>query len=518
MSTALQAQSLAPNDDATIALLQNRKEKEGDAFRVKVFRFKGGGQLSQLALTADDVHLDQIVNPEQWITRLIGGGPVFHLCVYHASDPTLQVGQSLKFRIEGEERPFTGQALSIPGYVGPKKILYPPIDDRAPAPLYAVPPTSPSPQGSFALAPQTQVPGGSSAGSGYLNIPPIAAPAEDAMRREREEIARREAEVREMRHRIEMDQLKRESEARTAALEGQLREISQSLKTPHAPPKTDWAPIVAAVAPIVTALLQGQEQARQAAVRSQEETSKQTQALLTTLIARPAIDPTMEKALDRMTALIERKNEEEPPSMKMFSSLSDAMGTVLDMTSRAIQMVADVGKPEPEPVGLMITREVAKGLQALASASQIGRMGGAPRALPQGQPGFAGMPQQAPVPPQGQQMQHDPQVVERTEQMIRVRHDPAQVAAYFVSNLASPTVPGNPHLEQALQQVGNDPFALLQQRLGTWLTEDPQNGAYVQLLAQHLEAQLRATGRLPEQIDQATGQGPEDEDDEEGEE
>lgn len=479
------------NEETIAKLSEVAKSDRGDAFKVKVYRIRSAAEMPSQVLGLNNVTLAHIANPEQWLPKLIGGGPVFQLYVYHMSDPTGPVlGTSrLVFNIGGSPKDCDHQQTLDPRYDGPRDIYFPDAPRLGfPAASYNIP----APAGALSSVPQSQVPGGNLPGSGLQSLVDPLARERDLLAAERTAIAARERELNARLHQVEMEGLRRESDAKFAALEAKLSRPVEHART------TDFGGIIAAIGgmitPIVTAMMHSSGETKLQMLKIQQEQAAQHQALLSKLMERPGVDPQVKEAQDRLFSVLEKQMTTEGPNVKMLSSVTEAMGSVMGLYGDAIKTLTDLQGGEKEPVGMLVVKELVKGINAVAqgvTASASGRRIPQQRALPNGgrpapaqvqaQPGFAGAPPVAAPATNG-----NPQVVDEIEAAIRKLTIPTQVARMFVEAL------NDPYLNAELDKYGRDPLKLFQARLGKWAGEHQTHMQYVQVLAAELDRALRA--------------------------
>lgn len=485
------------SNDETIEKLNAFAKEKGDAFKVKVYRVRSPAVMPEQVLGLNNVTVAHIASPEQWLSKLVGGGPVFQLYVYHMSDSTLPVqGTSrLIFNIGGAAKECDHAQTLDPRYDGPREIYFPDVPKLGfPSATFNIP----APAGALSSVPQSQVPGGNSSGLGSSSVvtQDLYARDREALAQERAALVAREQAMTQRLHAIELEAMRREHDSKFAALQAQ---IAQQLSRPPDHAKLDVAGIVTAIsgalAPIIGAVLTGQQQSRVEMLKIQHEQATQHQALLAKLLERPGVDPQVKEAQDRLFSVLEKQMTAESPNTKMLTSVSEAMGNVMGLYGEAIKTLTDLQGGEKEPVGMMVMRELVKGINAVANGVASSAKGRrvpvpVPRALPNGghtapaPAGFAGAPPSVPPPPSN----GNPKIVDELEAAIRARVIPSQVAAAFVQALQ------DPYLNAALDEVGRDPLKLFQARLGKWAGEHPLNMQYVQQLAAELQRQLSASG------------------------
>lgn len=466
--------------EEALNMLTARAKAEGDYFRLRVFRRSTPASMPVSVCTLDAAELAHIASPETWLPKLAGGGPIFTITVYHANDNINALVQHLAFQIPGEALPeINFGALNQPGWAGPKKLIWPdPRDAKqtvSPAqPSYAIPPSvTPFPG---ATAPQTSVPAGAGSPTGFNS-------AEWArLEAERNQLAAMRTALEDQRHKMELDAIKREQAAAIAALEAKM--IASAQAAPRGP---GLAEILTAIVPVAQSILASNNEMRAQMFAAQQESEKQRNAMLVSLLEKKADDT---------------------PNVKIMSTIAEAMGTLFKMTTDNMKAMQDAINGPEEPTAMKVVKEVVKGVNSIAAGMSQQPKVKLP-AQPQGTPQLAGVnPQQiarprhagatapvmqfqkpatAPV----QAPQPLASTVDQLENLIRTRTPVENVVQFFIGTF------GDKAMQDALQGASLDPVTLFQQRLGDeWITEHPENGPYVQSLAVTLQERLAAAGML----------------------
>ncbi len=507
--------------DETITLLRAKASDptacpQGDNFRVKVFRRRTGTLtgIPEHIVTMGDAQVLHIANPEVWLPRIAGGGN-FMLSVYPAHDPTSPIGSNVPFNYGNEPmREVQVHALAAlvktQGWQGPLSIVWPVPHELTPQQaqdLYTA--TSMAPSGNPQVhAPQTNVPNGGiqggpvpfGNGQGFQ-----LSPGYDPHFAQRErEMSEREAKLREEALKRDFELRLKEIEIRYTALVNQA--TARVDAAPKVPEKSIIAELAPVLGPVLTQMISAQNEMRLAMLKSQETAAAQQQLLLTTLLSKPTVDPAITKLEDKIERMMESSGDDG--GAKMVHTMADAMSSMTGMMMSTLKAAAEAGfggGEKQEHPGLMAVREVARAIESFGSSysgAMKGRAGPPPapaRQLPPGQrarrapvgaeaqAGFAGYAGAQAAQP----ARSGPNFVDQIERMIRAHHDPHEVALLVGQNLS------NPDLQNELAAVGGQIPALMERRLGVWLTEKKENHEYIEALFDELTDMLQAAGIIP---------------------
>lgn len=471
---------LTPQD--TIDLLNVKAKDLGDDFRVRVFRKRHAGALPESIATLDNAQVVHIANPETWLPKLAGGGPIFTLSVYHMSDSTLPLGGMISVAIPGTPREVDALAPKISGWNGPKTLVWPEVTaSRLGEPSYSVAPSL----SSFVTAPGTNVPSGGSGGGAFSH--------EFGMGRDydrlREQLMAQERALGEERRRMELDGLRREHELRMKEMEMRLT------NQPHQKTENSSGGIkdlIAAVAPVVSQMIQAQNEMRMQMMKLDADRASQTQQMLTVLMTKPLIDPAIQGLMDKAKG-------EQVPQAQMLSQMAEAMGAMTRTTMDLVQTAIDAGlggRQQEDPPALKAIREGAKAITALMSGYQssiqqqiTGQNPALPAAIPAPQrvSSNGGHGAQVPVEPQPggfNEMAQATPAVERVppsipgalgaiDGMIRAKAPVSQVAQTIINNLS------DGGLQMALMAVDGNIDTLIERQFGDWIKSSPANGQYI---------------------------------------
>lgn len=483
--------------DEALGVLSARAKSEGDSFRFRIFRKRSQASVPESICTLDGAELGHIAAPETWLPKLAGGGPIFTISVYHANDTVTALVQHIPFQIPGEALPeINFAALTSPGWVGPKKLVWPDPRDakqQPQFPSYSIPNPQPSVASySGATAPQTSVP----AGSGPSTVFPSM--EWTRLEAERNQLAALRMQLEEQRHKMELEGLRREQEAKLAAFEAKFLLAQQPTQK-----ASGLADILAPLVPIAQAIIQSNNDMRVQMFNAQQESEKQRNQLMITLLEKKADDS---------------------PSTKILSTVADSMGVVMKMATDNMKTLQEAMNGPEEPTAMKVVREVVKGVNQIASGlGQQQKIKLPPKpAAPQLAPQLAGITNghAGPKPAgatatQFQQSVHTPAAVpaqaplassvDILEAYIRRRAPVDEVVQFFITSFSDPA------MVQALQGVDLNPINLFQQRLGDgWINEHPENGPYVAALAHLLQERLSAAGMLTEEPASRGEDGEED--------
>lgn len=350
--------------DETIGLLKARSEATGaDNFTIKIFRKRQLGDRPDCIAVVNEAQIVHVANPEQWISRLCGGG-TFQLSIYHRSDPTLPIGGMINFTLDGQPRFPDHNALRAADWAGPRELSFPP-PGTTPQQVtsYTSLPQGGFPAGMQSTAPPNTVPGTPQLGSPHTFVDPRVDQlaqqltlanerlAAQAATYAAEKLADRERQAEERRQN-DLKAFRVEADAKHAAILAEMR-VAQSTQKPAA----GMTEIIAALSPIVAQVLAGQAKAAEQHAALAAASTAKTDALLASLISRPAIDPAL------LTIIAAKSDNSD------VSHYVDAMSGMAKMSTDLIRTAADInmGQNPPEHPGMMAIREVSKGLALIGA-------------------------------------------------------------------------------------------------------------------------------------------------------
>lgn len=522
--SSLSKPPLSVEESITILQAKIKELPSGDDLVIKVYRKRGGGAFGGVGIpdilaTLSGARLKDVASPEMWLPRLAGAG-AFLLSAYAPENAGVPLVANIPFIVEGTPREVDLDAVADPAWRGPTKLEWPERRTNQPQTGYSVNLVPPGPP--LVTAPQTQSSGTGTPGAHSV---PQQAPGIDLAAW----MAQKERELAEVRAAAERDrerliaEAQREKdrvtfEARLAALDARLAQTQAAPPAVPAAPKESLADIVKAVIPFAQQLLAGQQEMRLEMVRSQQANAGEMRELMKTLMTRPAVDPTF-------LALMERRDANEQPASVILAQTTTAMSTMMENTMLMARQVAESSGAPPESPMLAAFREVAGAAQKLIDASiQASKPRPRPRPRPAGQPpaphaaATAGpaSPGHAPalssnvVPFQrpsgiesddsasrihgfaGVESDGSENQVDILERMIRMREDPAKVAAFLIQVFYSED------FQEALAQANGSIPSLFQARLGDW-SLDPVNLPYAQALLEQVSTQGATAGIFQEE-------------------
>ena len=510
----------ASNDEILQKLADRMKDTpEGDNWRVKVFRKRIGGSYPfpiHLA-TLDGANLDQLANAEMWLPVLSGGGPIYELEVFHASDVARYAGGGrLRFTVQGEERAVSRDVVKQANWHGPSTILYPLAAEPGAesGPIFSAPPP-PNGSGSGVTLVGGSTPGGQQGGyaSGYgqasaygagsgAGFGPSAemrvALAElEAMKRDLAERQRREelSQI-ERKHRMEMLELEAKFKAQSQAQ-------MQAAAVPQKSPTEVIAAIIGAATPLLAAVMESQKASRAEQQQALQAIQQQNMLLMTKALEKPSIDPIMQQMMDRMAKAV----EDRPKPGAEMEPILEAFSRMTRMSTNSVAMAADLiarNSGQEEHPAMNIVREVRAAVEAVSEGIKASRIQPPARPPPQALPqGYGEMPQQAlPPPPQQQAQAPQPQapaeparpatLLEQIEKRIRAHEDVEAVGAQLLDAIAA----AEPSVAEGMYAAGGSIIDLFQMRLGSWLNAEAKNGPYIMELAKYLTSEAEKRGML----------------------
>jgi len=512
--------SVEMNHNEIIEALGAKAKADGDQFTLKVFRRNSFGSPQTAVATFDNAQATHFHNPETWLPRLAGGGPTFVLHAHHVKEPLKMVGGPILFSCPVSPESPAKTAIDVtlplqPGWNGPTEMSYPTKEtgvtfDRA---AYSAPPPGLPGTASQNLGTSNQDGGAPKTQEAYVQWQ-----MQQQLTAEKDRLSEKTRALEEERRRLEIENIRRESDAKLKALENTIT---------HAQPKTDIAQIIAvitaAATPIVTAILQSNSETRKEMERARAEQTQQTQALLNQLLTRPMVDPTV-------LAILDKKNS-EPPN-QMLHQVTESMGNVMQVAMDALRTAAELqGGNQPEESGTVKTlREISKMVGSLTAGFQASaiqqRATQQPRPPPVQRPALPQPPApqvvqqatqvthfpkpngnsaevvQTPAPeiqakPEEKTEEKRPEVeeeevgfVEYLKDLILAHHNPLEVAKEILDNL------GDEELQVELASVDGSFNDLIVKHFGEWISEDGRNLAYLQLLMGELNRQGAQLGLL----------------------
>lgn len=463
--------------DETYAALEAIAKATGDDnFWIRIVR-RSGVLATDVVARLEQAQLNHVAKPETWIPVLCGGG-TFVMTVGHASDEARNIGGPLIAQFKDEVRPVDLTVVGAPGWNGPKKITYPDPYAAGQPSYYRSPHGRP-----VGATPRNDVPppGGSWGGyddggrAGGRDGEAIAALRRelDAERKARDE---RERQIREERERERADARTREQEARYMA---ELHDMKTKMEAMQAQVQArptggmDLVGLAGVIAPLLKAMVDNQNALRLEQMKLAASASDGQRDFFKAITSRPAVDPTLQAALDKMERAIEKAKEESGGAAETMDAMTNAMHTMTKIAMQSAQAVAETSLKtragEEEPTGLKAFKEGMKALENIFGA--WGKSGGAAgatatdarRKLP-GATGVNGA--NGAIQKPGEKPGEPPDEVTQVVNAIRAERDVEEVATVIVKLAAAE----NPSFVKAMEGVRGNLNQLALDRLGTnWI-------------------------------------------------
>jgi len=482
----------APTYQEVLDGLSRVAEANGDCFRLKVVRRpSAASSLTQHVATFCDATWSMIANAESWLAPFCGGG-LYVLQIFDGKDGRKQYGSIVPSEIPGQPRPPDARVTKASGWIGPS-LIEAVTNTGAGATAYGMQHIDPSQVGT----------------PGPYNSTPAPRTLDEAGLRslfssQTEDLRRREREIEEKAHKVELEGVRRAADEQAKRLEAQLNDLKAivtnvaNTKPTPPPPGPDVGQIVAgilaAAAPIATAFWQSSsaekaaraaaEEARQRAEAEDRRARAVAEAEERRAAAtRPLVPP-------EILALLQTGAERGEKQAAEFGSLmkAQAESARINMESQAVaqrtmlQTIADIAQlqlktGEGEAPGIDWGKVVGGALQALAM------MRAPPGAMPAppGQPGMVA-PQQlagangaangAAAPPAPLPDVPESPILDKLEDRIRAKGSPPEIVADLKKALEDDGVKAEiAATEGGLEGVFGD-------RLGDF-AEDKANEAYM---------------------------------------
>lgn len=539
--------------EETLTMLRDRA-KDQDAFSVKVYRRKHLSLPPELVASLAGAVISHFVNPELWLPQLAGGGK-FQLQVFHpSSDVNKPVGGMLSIAIDTiDSRDVDITAPSRSGWQGPGEITFPLKDSARPAQQndmgYGASISPPGPGSTDSASSPThgwpRVPGGGVARMPYGNEQPgwearagLAAIETERRRFEEEKLAAERE-----KHKNEIAALQKSHEADNRALKAELMgEIRAAKPTGPDPMATLLTSMMAQQAEDRRAAEAQRSEDRRLAAAAQERSDARFMSMMEKMNDRPKEDPlALVAKVMELTGGGKKGNDGIVEAQtKMMHSMSEMMSQQVGVAMEFVSAAADMQLGQQggnEPGWVKGLESVVKTVGAMAKGAQI------KRPAPIGQPPQQPLPPQAqahpdqqyPQPAPGSQAQPVPvqqfakpakqpkaEMPPAIDQFINAIKNynlpPAHIAKALVTNISDPS------LIEAFAAAGGDFEALIQQRLGAWANEKPENAVYLVALIAEVKRQfieagiIEADAPVGEQEEQGDGEEEEEGQIEEGDE
>lgn len=424
-------------EQETMQILRDAQNKDGNAFRVKIWHKSAPNFQEHLAANFSGVTLEQVETWDEWVPRLFNGCPgLWSMQVSHGTQPAHQYGGPLKFSVDGPpgKKPVLDfKMLQAEEYSGPRDLKYPFQNEaQKKSETNSETPSLPNNQvGNQAMRESADIAGKTSGAdkAEAIRLQQIAL-----------ELQRQEKYLEEQRQNMK------------------LAEMEARLKAQYAPPAQQTGQPDATVMLLMEMLKQQKEDARAA--------QAQQAMLLERLFSRPTVDPVVEKLIEKVEKLADK---EKDPGQKHVIEL---IGTVAQMSSQMIASQAELMSSmngAPESPGFKLAQQGLMVLQGILSSQagqpQLALNPGEAQGAPQQ---FAGLPPEAtPAPVEKPKLT-------RVEALVRClyrKDSPEEVYKRFKKCTKD---------EEFLHILGKHQGnwnAVAQELLGPWLF---QNIAYVQ--------------------------------------
>ena len=434
--------------------LTERMQADGDEFRVRIMRKPSAGGAPETIAVVDYVTLEQVMNPEAWISLLAGGSQHYVLQVQHAKDKAGGIFSAFYQipAIAGDTLPPNPRVAELPEWPSNMKIQFVPGMNK--------PKTQPGTNGKMGGSPSHEVtptlPTGSDGGSALLL----------QLQREREALA-------EQRHRMELDAVRRESEAAMKAIESRIATMASQNHAPSFDLEKFIAAAGVVIAPIVAKMIEASSASRDREARAEE--------------ARLAREEKADEARQvRESSMMEKIATQSTESAKVIGVFTESLSTVARSMVQTVAMVGELRQEPPQDESLMGVLKV--GIAAWAeNASRAAQ----PPQMPQRQiaPPRAA-PRAAPQPTEEVEEEVEmtaSQMLDVLAQEIRELADPNDLAESIVESIGSPEFVTQTQHEGGLIDA-------LRKRLGEAWAGNPANVAYVQRLFATVEGLAKSRG------------------------
>jgi hypothetical protein len=459
-----------------ISKLAEIAKAKGDDFRIKIMRKASPAAPLTSVATFDGANVGHFAVPEAWLVPFCGGGPVFVLWAYHASEPNVMVEQVFPPSINGAIRePVSFAAVASAGWNGPTTLLapQPPQAAKAPNPsdvasLFAVPAGSSASGGAAreAASPSPGGPGHSSDAEARLHAAQL--------------------QLLDQQRRQDNDRLEKMIEAQTKAGERQIAAIMDFMRNQKpaevkaGPTLVEQiVPLAAAFTPILTAIMaRGDADKKGAMEREARREEREAKS--------------RDEAAKAQSLLFEKLSSGNSETAKVMQSMADVVANSMKAQLQTFATIRDLMPGEPQDEGIT---GIVKALAPAAAeyfalrgsmapqAPQLPPRPPAPAVPPAPGQGDAPAPATAPAPAEGTIAEADPaSLIAEVEEAIKAHHDPAELAANYVEAMTA-----NVAFAQAVAQAGGT-IPLFQGRLGSWVMDqkpaaDGQtNGNYLRTL------------------------------------
>lgn len=456
--------TIAPDFQTSIDMLSAIAKEKGDDFRIQVMRKASpAAPLSSIA-TFDGANVGHFAVPQAWLVPFCGGGPVFLLWAYHASEPTKLVVQVFPPTINGQIKDPDLLAPSRDGWNGPSTLIspLPPKVEKAPTSsglqsLFQLPLGSPSGGSAREAGPQTGSPGHSEA----------------------DRLADMKLALLDQQRRQDNERFEKLLNDQQRASEKQIAMLSELVKSVTARPAVEakaqptiveqMVPLMGAFTPLITAMLsRGDANAKATAEREARREEREATARA--------------EASKIQAEFINKLSSGNSETAKVMQSMADVVANSMKAQLQTFATLRELMPGEPQEEGLTgILKTLAPAAaEFFAMRSQMAVNAPPPPmqppALPpqRGPSGMNGAPapsqqpaeQTAEAPTDNPVATADPAgLLSEAETAIRDHHDAKELAAGYVEALAV----NEPFRNLVAQQGGT--IAVFQRLLGPWVME-----------------------------------------------
>lgn len=492
----------------TLKLISDAVTKGGDNFRMRVQRRPRGGGIPDMVALFEDARAEHFAYPERWLPELAGGGQ-FILQALHSSDSLREIGSGIHVNVDNAPPKAADPAItSRPDWEGPRTMSHPkPRKQGTQQVSGSINGSESTPIGVDVQQPrtlQTPIPRGDNSELYWM-----------------ERAQRTEAEAAERLRRAEIEAIRRDADAKTKALEDTVRALREEIRAQRSegPKQSGLETIVAALAPltpVLTAIIQGQNEGKLKMLELQQQTAAQQLAaqqaanerldkLLQTMMQKPPMDPMATAMLDTLKDALKK---EDNGTGAIMTNVITALSSMSQSTLQILTAATDagiIGQRGDEGGG---TGEVVKEL-ARAGASFFEMMAASkqeaatqttqPRTV-QGQRVQQALPQARQTP---QQPRPTISALQRLDAMVRSYADPAATAKVFLDGLGT-----DRQLREAFTAANNDIQAFFAAHWEAWARKDlGKTMPYIQKLYEVVVEQAKARGMIRD-VKPAADPGP----------
>jgi len=364
------AASVIFSEEDTRSLVNTRaRETNGDDFRIKVHRRPSmGGMLIHIATLAH-AKAEHITYAETWLPKLCGGGQ-YAVSIFPADAPNQQIGGFINLNFDGGARHLDPLVMRAPDWSGPAELAFPDFAQGQPQVIT---------QGAGGHFPHASAANSSVPGGGSLPLSNLQQQQQQSSG-EWEKLLARERELQDRERRMREELLTEQSRLREERLRAEMQAKFSEIQIAHRPVENNGPEkLLAAAAPIITAMMQAQNESRMLMMKMQQD----SQALAIQM------QKDSQARTDELFKLMISKKDDGGSTAEMMGKMADVMGAVSKTSVSMIEAVAEMQfqNAPPEHPGLIAIREFGKAIRAVSSGTQESarKAAQANRALPNGQ-------------------------------------------------------------------------------------------------------------------------------------